>query len=105
MIVEEGLYDADFVRDWTVGFDQFAERVREFPVSRVAEITDLDPELIVESARMYATSQSACFPWTPITDQLINSTSAIRLQCALRAITGQPRRQGGRRLRRLQPGS
>ena len=95
VIIEEELYDADFVREWTVGFDQFAERIRQFPVSRVAEMTGLDAELIVESARMYATSRSACFPWTPITDQLINSTSAIRLQCSLRAITGNLDVKGG----------
>ena len=31
VIIEEGLYDADFVRDWTVGFDQFAERIPTVP--------------------------------------------------------------------------
>ena len=40
------------------------------------------------AARMYAGADGAVIPWTPITDQQISSTSAIRLQSILRAITG-----------------
>ena len=47
VIIEEGLYDKEFVRDWTVGFEQLAERVREYPLDRVADITGVDAELIL----------------------------------------------------------
>ena len=95
VILEEGLYDRDFVRDWTVGFDEFAARVRDYPLSRVAEITGVEPELIAKAARMYAEASSAVIPWSPITDQQVSSTSAIRLQCALRALTGNLDVKGG----------
>ena len=95
VILEEELYDKDFVRDWTVGFDAFAERVREYPLERVANITGVDVELIQRAARMYATAKPAAIPWSPITDQQVSSTSAIRLQCALRAITGNLDIKGG----------
>ena len=95
VIIENGVYDADFVRDWTVGFDAFAERVREYPLDRVADITGVDAELIDKAARTYALSERAAIPWSPITDQQISSTSAIRLQCALRAITGNLDVKGG----------
>jgi len=88
VIIEEGLYDRQFVADWTHGFEAFADRVREYPVDRVAEITGVKPELIVSAARLYATTKPACIPWSPITDQQVSSTSAIRLQCALHALTG-----------------
>lgn len=95
VIIEEELYDKDFVRDWTVGFEQLAERVREFPLDRVAEITSVDAELIAEAVRLYATTKPASIPWSPITDQQISSTSAIRLQCILRALTGNLDVTGG----------
>ena len=98
VIIEEELYDKDFVRDWTVGFDALAARVREYPLERVSEITGVDAELIAEGARMYATSGPACIPWTPITDQQVSSTSAIRLQCMLRAICGHLDVTGGDQL-------
>ena len=37
---------------------------------------------------MYANADGAVIPWTPITDQQLDSTSGIRLQSILRAITG-----------------
>jgi anaerobic selenocysteine-containing dehydrogenase len=95
VIIEEELYDKDFVRDWTVGFEEFAERCREYPVERVAEITGVDANLIREAARMYAQCSPAAIPWSPITDQQVSSTSAIRLQCALRAICGNLDVKGG----------
>lgn len=95
VILEEGLYDKNFVKDWTVGFEKFAQRVQEYPLHRVAKITGVDEDLIVKAARMYASSTPAVIPWSPITDQQTSSTSAIRLQCALRALTGNLDVKGG----------
>ena len=97
VILDEGLYDREFVAQWTTGFDAFVARVREYPVERVAQITGVEPESIAAAARMYATAESACIPWSPITDQQTSSTSAIRLHCALRALTGNLDVQGGER--------
>ena len=104
VIIEQELYDKDFVRDWTVGFDAFAERVRECPLDRVAEITGVDTELIERAARTYALADRAAIPWPPITDQQVSSTSAIRLQCAPRAITGNLDIKGGEVFTGFNPG-
>jgi len=104
VILEEELYDKDFARDWTTGFDDFAARVREYPLDRVAQITGVEPELIAAAARMYATTGPAVIPWSPITDQQASSTSAIRLQCALRALTGNLDVKGGEMLVGFNPG-
>ena len=98
VIITEELYDKDFVENWTVGFEELKERVADFPLERVEEITGIPRELIVESARLYATSKSAVIPWTPITDMQLNSTSAIRLHSILRAITGNLDILGGEML-------
>ena len=104
VILEEELYDKEFVCDWTVGFDEFAVRVREYPIDRVAKITAVEPALIREAARMYAQSGPAVIPWSPITDQQTSSTSAIRLQCALRALTGNLDIKGGEMFTGFNPG-
>ena len=103
VILDEGLYDRNFVAGWTVGFDAFRRRVEEFPLERVAAITGCAPEQIAAAARMYATHTPAVIPWTPITDQQRNSTSAIRLHCALRALTGSLDVPGGEILHGFHP--
>ncbi|MCW3040477.1 MAG: dehydrogenase [Solirubrobacterales bacterium] len=95
VIVDEGLYEEDFVRDWTTGFDELKERLAEYPLDRVAEITGVAPEQIQAAARMYAGARSACMPWSPTTDQQVSSTSAIRCQSILKAICGHLDVPGG----------
>ncbi|PCI51140.1 MAG: dehydrogenase [Moraxellaceae bacterium] len=95
VIINENLYDKKFIENWTVGFEALKERVNEYPLERVAELTGLDEESIRSAARTYALAKSAIIPWTPITDQQRNSTSAIRLQCTLRALTGNIDTPGG----------
>lgn len=98
VIINEGLYDREFVDKWTVGFDALRARVDEYPLDRVEAITGVDRDLIAETARMYATAESAVIPWTPITDMQVNSTSAIRMHSILRAITGNLDIVGGESL-------
>ena len=104
VILDEKLYDEEFVRDWCVGFEELRARVDEYPLERVEAITGVDREQIAEAARLYATAESAVIPWTPITDQQISSTSAIRLHSILRAITGNLDVSGGESLGGFHPG-
>ncbi|MBW2062926.1 MAG: molybdopterin-dependent oxidoreductase [Deltaproteobacteria bacterium] len=103
VIIDENLYDKDFVDNWTVGFDDLVQRLNEYPLDKVEKITGVPAERIREAAIMYATAKSACIPWSVITDKQKNSTSAIRAQCILRAITGNLNASGGDRLSTLNP--
>jgi len=96
VIINEGLYDKEFVDKWTYGFDKLRERVQEYPPERVAEICWVPAEKIIEAARMYATSKHALMPCGVKLDEIgKNSTQAIRAQCILRAITGNLDVEGG----------
>ena len=88
IIIEEELYDKDFVDKYTVGFDQLRQRVKEYPVDKVAGITGCDPEMIRQAARMYATSGGSIIPWGPIPDMQVNGTSAARCTAILISICG-----------------
>ncbi len=82
--------------EWTVGFDQLKARVQEYPPERVAEITGVPAEEIVEAARTYATHGPACMPYGVAIDQLgLNGTRAEQCKIALRAITGNLGTLGG----------
>lgn len=60
VIVSEGLYDAKFVNNWTVGFPEFRELVSSlYNVDRVAGITGIQPEVIRRIAREFAHTKPA----------------------------------------------
>jgi len=96
LIIEEGLYDQDFVSRWTVGFEDLKESVAGYTPERVAEITWLSPQQVIDSARMYATTRPAMITWGfGIDKQGLNATQAARARSILRAVTGNLDVPGG----------
>jgi len=63
VIINEGLYDKEFVDKWTYGFDELKKRVQEYQPEKVAEITWIPKEKIAEAARYYASSKPAAIQW------------------------------------------
>ncbi|SEA79226.1 Anaerobic selenocysteine-containing dehydrogenase [Desulfuromusa kysingii] len=59
VIIAENLYDKDFVEKNTLGFKELKERVKEYPVEKVSQITDVPVKQIVEFARLYAKTDPA----------------------------------------------
>lgn len=96
VIIGEELYDKDFVRDWTVGFEEVAERVKEYTPEWAAEKTGVSAELIADSARMYANAKPASVAWGVATDQLgRGSSKGAQARIILRAICGNIDIPGG----------
>ncbi|MEF9841236.1 MAG: molybdopterin-dependent oxidoreductase [Raoultibacter sp.] len=100
VIIKEDLYDHEFVENYCYGFDKLAERAAEYPVDKVAEITWVSEDKIVEAARMYATTKPASLPWGQKGGDAsgINAASTIRAKAILRAITGNIDKKGGDKL-------
>lgn len=57
VIINENLYDKEFVTKWCSGFEKLREHVKPFTTKWAAEITTLKEEDIVAAARMYATTK------------------------------------------------
>jgi len=95
IIIKENLYDKDFVKRWTIGFDELAERVKEYTPERVAEITWIPAEEIISATRLYATTKPACIQWGNAIDQNINTMQTARAVHMLSAITGNLDVPGG----------
>jgi anaerobic selenocysteine-containing dehydrogenase len=95
VIISEELYDKEFVEKYTHGWDQFVERVKQYPVERVAEITWVPAEKIREAARLFAKTKPATIQWGISIEQTINCIDNDRLLIDLLAITGNLDVKGG----------
>jgi len=98
VIINENLYDADFVNDYCVGFDRLREHVQQYTPQWAAEVASLSFEEIVRAARTYATNGPASYRGNIGLCQHSNSTQAARAFAALIAITGNIDVPGGNRL-------
>lgn len=95
VIINENLYDKNFVNRWTVGFEELKTHIQDYPPEKVAEITWVPPELIREAARTYATNRPSCIQLGNPIDHNVNSFQAARAISILRAITGNIGCPGG----------
>jgi len=59
VIINEKLYDADYVSNYTLGFEQLRQRAQEYPPERVAAWTGISADDIRKLAREYATVRPA----------------------------------------------
>lgn len=95
VIIGEELYDREFVQKYVHGWDRFVERVREYPLDKVEEITWVPAEQIREAARLFAQTKPATIQWGVPIEQGINCIDADRLLIDLVAITGNLDVPGG----------
>ncbi len=96
LIIKDNLYDQDFVSRWTVGFAELTRAVAAYTPQKVAEITSIPEDLILQAARMYATTGPAVIPFgLGLDKQGVNATQCARGRAILRAITGNLEIPGG----------
>jgi anaerobic selenocysteine-containing dehydrogenase len=55
VIISENLYDADYVKKYTVGFENLQEKVKQYPPERVAHWAGIAVDDVRKLAREYAT--------------------------------------------------
>jgi anaerobic selenocysteine-containing dehydrogenase len=87
-IIEEDLYDHDFVDKWTYGFDKLAERARAYPPEKMAALTWVPAEQIRAAARMFATTKPACVESGVAVEQHVNGFQTDRAIFLLPGLTG-----------------
>jgi len=88
IIIEEDLYDHDFVEKWTVGFDKLKEYVKEWTPEKAAEITGVEADKIRYAARMYAGKPSRILWSQSYEGQAPNGFRTWRTIAMLDAVTG-----------------
>ncbi len=87
-LIENDLYDHEFVSLWCYGFDELTERAKEYPLDEVAKITDLPAEDIVAVARAIAASDAVTLQWGVAIDQIKETIPTAQAVLAIFEITG-----------------
>ena len=91
VIIEEGLYDEEFVRERTENFEELKKVVKNYPPEKAAEITGVAAEDIREAARTFATAESAAIIYAMGITQHITGTDNVMTLANLAMLTGQHR--------------
>lgn len=95
VIINERLYDRDFVENWTVGFDELRQYVQEYPPEVAERITRVPRETIVEMARAIAKAGGASLVMYTGLEYTNSGVQNIRATLCLWAISGNLDVPGG----------
>ena len=96
VIIEEGLYDKEFVERHTFGFDKLIPHVKTYTSEWAQDVTWIPAHDIRKLARLYAgTKGASIFQGTCTQDQTANGTQNSRAFAVLQTITGNINVPGG----------
>ena len=95
VIIEEGLYDADYVAQHTHGFKALREHVQPYTPEHVAGLTGIAAGDIERLAREYATCGPAVIRLNYGIQRSQNGGAAARAVCMLPALVGSWKQVGG----------
>jgi len=95
VIIGEKLYDADYVERYTNGFEALAERARAYDPQRVAALTGISADDVIQLAREYATVRPAAIRLNFGVQRSHRGGAAVRAITALPALTGSWKEAGG----------
>ncbi len=94
VIIEEGLWNDDFVQSRVEGFDELRDVVSQYSPERAAKITGVPAEDIVKAARAYATSTASSIVYCMGITQHTCGTETVKNLANLAMLTGQIGRPG-----------
>ena len=95
VIIGEGLTDEAYVRDYTVGYEELAERVQHYTPEWASEQTGIPADDIRTLAREYATSQPSMIRIGVAIERHAGGGQTVRSIACLPALAGAWRRVGG----------
>jgi formate dehydrogenase alpha subunit len=88
VILDEGLWDASFIQERCENFDVLKGCVENFPLDFVEKITAVPKELIMEAARLYASSKPATILYAMGITQHSHGTDNVFAIANLAMLTG-----------------
>lgn len=94
VIVEENLYDEDYISQHTEGFENLKKHIADFSPEEMAPICGIDANTLREVARLYATSDSSIIFWGMGVSQHTHGTDNARCLISMALTTGQIGRPG-----------
>jgi len=95
VILRENLHDRDYIEKFTNGFEALAERAKAYDPARVAALTGIAQEDIIQLAREYATVRPAVIRANLGVQRSERGGNAVRAIAALPALIGSWKQVGG----------
>ncbi|WP_298968352.1 formate dehydrogenase subunit alpha [uncultured Roseobacter sp.] len=93
-IVEEGLYDQQYIDAYTENWEAEKAHLADFSPEAMAPICGIEPEVLRDVARTFAGAQAAMIFWGMGVSQHIHGTDNSRCLISLALMTGQVGRPG-----------
>jgi formate dehydrogenase major subunit len=94
VIVEEKLYDEQYIQANVTGFEALKDKVKDFSPEAMAEVCGIEASVLREVARIYAKSERSMIFWGMGVSQHTHGTDNSRCLIALALITGHVGRPG-----------
>jgi formate dehydrogenase major subunit len=94
VIVEEGLYDEQYIQAHTEGFEQLKRHLSKFTPEAMGPVCGIEPDVIRTVARKYATANAAIIFWGMGVSQHVHGTDNARCLISLALMAGQVGRKG-----------
>ena len=94
VIIQEGLFDKDFVEKWCSGFDRLKAHIRGYTPEWAERVTDIPAREIRSVAREYATTKRACIRISESPEKYDLQSFGMAIPILI-AITGHLDRPGG----------
>ncbi|KIN75206.1 Formate dehydrogenase Fdh [Sulfitobacter noctilucae] len=94
VIVEEGLYDQQYIEAYTENWEAEKEHLQDFTPEKMAEVCGIDAETLRDVARVFAGAKAGMIFWGMGVSQHIHGTDNARCLISLALMTGQVGRPG-----------
>ena len=94
VIIKEKLYNEQFIRERTEGFDEFSLSMEKFTPEYAEAISGVDRELIVQAARLYAAAKNGAIYWALGIPEHSHGTDNAMSLIHLALLTGHIGREG-----------
>ncbi len=93
-IIVENLYDAEYVSQFTEGFDNLRKHIEDFTPEAMAPVCGIEAEVLRAVARKFATAERGIIFWGMGISQHTHGTDNARCLISLAAITGNVGKPG-----------
>ena len=93
-IVEEELYDRQYIEAMTEGFEEMKTHLADFTPEAMSEICGIEPDVLRDVARTFAGARAGMIFWGMGVSQHIHGTDNSRCLISLALMTGQCGRPG-----------
>ncbi|EGO65862.1 molybdopterin-dependent oxidoreductase [Acetonema longum] len=105
VMVREGWVDKDFIARHVHGFEQFKDTLPAYAPEAVSDVTGLDPAVIVELAKTYASARAPFISLGSGLSRYANGAMTVRCITCLPALAGAWQKSGGGLLSSISTGS